>query len=138
MTPIPQVSVRVDGVKAAALDVAQHEVRQRAARVSSINTDAAARVAGVVDGAVAQFDVRAELQKVPAALPRKRVDKLIDLIGAVARPDLALNVKHAESAFRPADRDARWTVVLGHVRDTGKPHHAGDVKVSVVRRAEDF
>src|SRR5262245_35179847 len=138
MPPIPQVCVRVDRVQAAALDVAQHEVRQRAARVSSIKTDAAARVARLVESDVAQFDVRAELQKVPAALPRKRVDKLIDLIGAVARPDLALNVKHAESAFRPADRDARWTVILGHVRDAWETHHAGDVKGSVVRRAEDF
>src|SRR5262245_10570089 len=128
----------VHRIEAAALHITENEIGQRASGVSAVEGYAAARVPGLIEGNVAIFDVSAEFEEVSAPLPRERVDELIDLIGAVARPDLALNVEHAESAFRPADRDARRTVVLGHVCDAGKAHHASDVKGWVVRRAENF
>src|SRR5262250_2867051 len=124
--------MREDRVEAAGLDVAENEIGQRAAGVDAVEPDAAARVARLIEGDVAQFEISAEFQEVFAALPRKRVNELIDLVGTAARPDLPLQIVDAEPAFRTADRYARRPVMHRLARDAGQSHQPGHVELLLI------
>src|SRR5437773_11067976 len=83
-------------VDARVAHITEHEIRQGAPGVGSVEGEAAARCACLLEGHLPFCDIGAELQEVRTALPRERVDELEDLVRSVAGSDLSLQIVHIE------------------------------------------
>ena len=121
LPPVPEVSGSVRRIDAGGFHVAEHEIGQRAAGVRAIEAEAAARRPGLLEGDVALGDIGAEFQEVLSVLPGERIDELVDLVGAVARADLALQVVSGECAVRSVELMVGGPYSSGSRETSGRP-----------------
>ena len=138
LPPVPEVGRCVSRVDARVAHIAEHEICERAPRVNPVESEAAAGRTRLLEGHLAFGDIGAEFQQVPVMLPREGIDELEDLVRAVARSDLALQIVHAEDAVGPVDVDRRRPVFLRQTGNQGKSHLAGDVVRGIVGGTEDL
>ena len=77
------------GVDAVGGDIAEQVVNQRGAGILTGKTECAVRITRLAEVVRPPPNIDSELQVVPPALPGEVVDKLVDAVGAVTRPDVA-------------------------------------------------
>src|SRR2546426_6204688 len=107
MPEIVQVGGGMSRIDAGISHVTEHEISQRRARIGAVEAKGPARRSSLLESNVAAGDLGAKLQIVLAELPGEDVVELPDLVGAVARTNLALQIVHLKSSIGAIDVNRR-------------------------------